>query len=93
MPGGSSASGRIATRAEMGCGLGGGWREPLAGRAICEQATRNFRAPRKLGVSVRNTIDTIIATCRIESGYVLPHRDRDFDAFEDRLGLRVARAK
>lgn len=66
---------------------------PLAGRAICEQAARNFRALRQKGVSVRKTIDTIIATCCIESGYALLHRDRDFDAFEDHLGLSVARAK
>lgn len=64
---------------------------PLAGRAICEKSARNFRALRRQGVSVRKTIDTIIATCCIENGYALLHRDRDFDAFEKHLGLRVAR--
>ena len=63
---------------------------PLAGKAICEQAAMNFRALRRKGVSVRKTIDTIIATCCIERGYALLHNDRDFDAFEKHLGLKVA---
>jgi len=63
---------------------------PLAGKKICTQAARNFRALRRHGVSVRKTIDTIIATCCIENGYTLLHNDRDFDAFERHLGLKVA---
>jgi predicted nucleic acid-binding protein len=65
---------------------------PLAGRGVCEKSAQNFRALRRHGVSVRKTIDTIIATCCVEKGYALLHRDRDFDAFEKHLGLRVARA-
>lgn len=65
---------------------------PLAGRAVCEQAARNFRSLRRKGVSIRKTIDTIIATSCIENGYTLLHRDRDFDAFEKHLGLSVAKA-
>lgn len=63
---------------------------PLAGRAVCEQAAVNFRLLRQKGISVRKTIDTIIATCCIENGYALLHNDRDFDAFEQHLGLKVA---
>lgn len=63
---------------------------PLAGKSICEQAALNFRILRKKGVSVRKTIDTIIATCCIENGYALLHNDRDFDTFEKHLGLKVA---
>ena len=66
---------------------------PLAGKAICEKSAQNFRTLRRRRVSVRKTVDTIIATCCIESGFALLHRDRDFDAFEKHLGLRVARAK
>jgi len=43
----------------------------------------------RLGVTVRKTIDTIIATRCIESGYDLLHNDRDFDPFVEHLGLRV----
>ncbi len=61
----------------------------LGGRDIAVQAARNFRALRKLGVTVRKTIDTVIATRCIESGYDLLHSDRDFDPFVEHLGLRA----
>jgi predicted nucleic acid-binding protein len=61
----------------------------LGGQETAIQAARNFRALRKRGVTVRKTIDTVIATRCIESGYDLLHSDRDFDPFVDHLGLRV----
>ena len=61
----------------------------LGGQEIAIQAARNFRALRKLGVTVRETIDTVIATRCIESGYELLHSDRDFDPFARHLRLRV----
>jgi len=59
------------------------------GQEIAIQAAKNFRALRRLGVTVRKTIDTVIATRCIESGYDLLHNDRDFDPFAKHLGLRV----
>lgn len=61
----------------------------LGGKDVAIQAVRNFRTLRKLGVTVRKTIDTIIATRCIEGGYDLLHNDRDFDPFVKHLGLRV----
>jgi predicted nucleic acid-binding protein len=61
----------------------------LGGQEIAIQAAKNFRALRKLGVTVRKTIDTIIATRCIKDGYDLLHNDRDFDPFAKHLGLRV----
>ena len=61
----------------------------LGGQEIAIQAVRNFRALRDLGFSVRKTIDTVVATRCIESGYDLLHNDRDFDPFAKYLGLRV----
>lgn len=61
----------------------------LGGAEIAVRAARNFRRLRRLGVTVRKTIDTIIATRCIESGYDLLHNDRDFDPFVKHLGLRV----
>ena len=61
----------------------------LGGREIAVQAAKNFRALRRLGVTVRKTIDTVIATRCIESGDDLLHSDRDFDPFAKHLGLRV----
>jgi predicted nucleic acid-binding protein len=62
----------------------------LGGREIAIQAAKNFRVLRKAGVTVRKTIDTVIATRCIESGYELLHDDRDFDPFVRHLGLRAA---
>ena len=61
----------------------------LGGPEIAIQAAKNFRALRVLGITVRKTIDTIIATRCIESGYSLLHNDLDFDPFAKHLGLRV----
>jgi hypothetical protein len=61
----------------------------LGGREIAIQAARNFRALRTRGITVRKTIDTVIATRCIASGYDLLHNDRDFDPFAHHLGLRV----
>jgi predicted nucleic acid-binding protein len=61
----------------------------LGGREIAIQAAKNFRALRRFGVTVRKTIDSVIATRCIEDGYDLLHNDRDFDLFAEHLGLRV----
>lgn len=61
----------------------------LGGEAVAIQAAKNFRRLRSIGVTIRKTIDTVIATRCIESGYELLHSDRDFDPFAKHLGLRV----
>ncbi|MDP2823894.1 MAG: PIN domain nuclease [Sulfuritalea sp.] len=60
----------------------------MGGKDIAIQAARNFRALRALGVTVRKTIDTVIATRCIESRLPLLYSDRDFDPFVEHLGLR-----
>lgn len=62
----------------------------LAGRDIAIQAARNFRALRALGITVRKTIDTVIATRCIESGFMLLYSDKDCDPFVQHLGLHSA---
>ena len=64
----------------------------MGGKDIAIQAARNFRALRALGVTVRKTIDTVIATRCIESRLPLLFSDRDFDPFVEHLGLRSALA-
>lgn len=64
-------------------------RVTLGGPDVAVAAARNFRRLRARGVTVRKTIDTIIATRCLLDGYELLHCDRDFDAFEAHLGLRV----
>jgi len=62
----------------------------LVGQDIAIQAARNFRALRALGITVRKTIDTVIATRCIASGLTLLYSDRGFDPFVQHLGLRSA---
>lgn len=62
----------------------------LAGKAIAIQAAKNFRTLRTLGITVRKTIDTVIATRCIEDKHALLYSDRDFDPFVQHLGLRSA---
>jgi predicted nucleic acid-binding protein len=62
----------------------------MLGQEIAIQAARNFRFLRERGITVRKTIDTIIATYCIENDLALLHSDRDFDAFVEHLNLRSA---
>jgi len=58
-------------------------------RALAAQAAKNYRALRRRGKTPRKTIDVLIATFCIEAQHSLLHRDRDFDPFEQWLGLSV----
>lgn len=62
----------------------------LAGQSVAIQAAQNFRTLPSIGVTIRKTIDTIIATRCISDGYELLYTDRDFDPFVTHLGLRAA---
>ena len=64
----------------------------LVGREIAIEAARNFRRLRAKGVTVRKTIDTLIATWCIRNDVPLLYSDRDFDPFAEHLGLRSAMA-
>jgi predicted nucleic acid-binding protein len=56
---------------------------------LAVQSARHTRTLRKLGITVRKTIDCFIATYAIAHGHELLHADSDFDPFEAHLGLRV----
>jgi predicted nucleic acid-binding protein len=58
------------------------------GRDLAIEAARNFRRLRAKGVTVRKTVDTLIATCCLQAGLPLLFSDRDFDPFVEHLGLR-----
>ena len=60
----------------------------LGGHDIAIQAAQNYRTLRSLGVAIRKTIDTVIATRCIKSEYTLLHSDRDFEPFVKHLGHR-----
>ena len=60
----------------------------IGGEQIALQAARNFRSLRARGISVRSTIDALIATRCIEDDLQLLHSDRDFGPFSRHLGLQ-----
>ena len=61
----------------------------LLGENNAIKSAQNFRYLRKRGITVRKTIDSIIATYCIENNLLLLHNDNDFKPFEKYLGLRV----
>jgi len=62
---------------------------PMVGRDISIKSAGNYRRLRKQGITVRKTIDVLIATFCIENGHRLLHSDRDFDVMIDVLGLQI----
>lgn len=61
----------------------------MLGKKIAVKSAENYRTLRKKGITVRKTIDVIIATFCIENGLPLLHSDRDFRAMEEHLALEV----
>ena len=63
----------------------------IGGYQVAVQSAQNYRSMRKAGVTVRKTIDVIIATYCIMTNLTLLHDDRDFDPMVSRLGLKTAK--
>ena len=61
----------------------------MLGREVALLAARNYRILRREGVTVRKTIDVIIATFCILNGHSLLHADRDFAPMQAHLGLAI----
>lgn len=59
----------------------------LLGREIALASVINYRVLRQRAITVRGTIDLIIATYCIQNGHVLLHADRDFEPMREHLGL------
>lgn len=57
--------------------------------ALALQSARNYRLLRRKRITVRKTIDSLIATYCIENEHDLLHSDSDFDGYEKYLGLKV----
>ncbi|MBK7103813.1 MAG: PIN domain nuclease [Ignavibacteriae bacterium] len=61
----------------------------IGGKEIAIQSATNYRLLRKKGVTIRKTIDAMIATFCIENNFSLLHNDKDFEPFEKYLKLKV----
>ena len=56
---------------------------------VFEQAVDCYRLARRAGVTVRSSVDCLIAVCAVRNDLVLLHHDRDFNRLADLLPLRV----
>lgn len=65
--------------------------EPCSSEEIALAAAEHYRHLRARGVTVRSSIDVMIAAFCIERDYLLLHSDRDYDAMAKHRGLRVWR--
>jgi predicted nucleic acid-binding protein len=61
----------------------------IGGTDIAIKSAENYRYLRRHGITVRKTIDCLIATFVIETGSALLHSDRDYEPFEELLGMLV----
>ena len=63
---------------------------PMLGGSNAWKAAENDRQLRRKGITVRKTIDGIIATACIEANLPLLFSDRDFQPYVEHLGLELA---
>lgn len=63
---------------------------PMLGGSNAWKAAENYRTLRRQGITVRKTIDGIIATACIETNLPLLFSDRDFQPYVEHLGLEAA---
>ena len=62
----------------------------LGEQEMAIKSADNFRLLRKKGITVRKTIDVLIATFCINKNLPLLHSDKDFDPFHQHLKLENA---
>lgn len=62
----------------------------LGGYEAAIESAAYFRTLRRKGVTVRGTIDVVIATYCLRNNYSLLYADRDFDHMVKHIGLKSA---
>lgn len=63
--------------------------ETCGGESLALAAAEHYRHLRARGITVRSSIDVMVAAFCIENDYLLLHSDRDYDALAAHRGLRV----
>lgn len=61
----------------------------MVGFSIAEKSADNYRNLRSRGITVRKTIDVLIATFCMEHGYYFIHNDSDFDLIKSSFNLKT----
>jgi predicted nucleic acid-binding protein len=49
-------------------------------REVFEEAVALYRAARRAGLTIRSSVDCLIAQCALRNGLAVLHHDRDFDS-------------
>ncbi|MGH1362490.1 MAG: type II toxin-antitoxin system VapC family toxin [Calditrichia bacterium] len=65
---------------------------PICSKAVALKSANNYRILRTNGITVRKTIDMLIATFCIEQELSLLHADKDFDYIGSFLPLQIIKA-
>ncbi|HEY0556904.1 MAG TPA: PIN domain-containing protein [Thermoanaerobaculia bacterium] len=60
-------------------------------REVFEEAVQLYRAARRAGVTVRSSVDCLIAACAIRHGVTVLHVDRDFTLLARASSLKERR--
>ena len=66
--------------------------ESPLGQEVFEEAVGLYRRARSQGLTVRSSVDCIIASCALRNGLSVLHRDRDFDMLAQVSSLDVRQA-
>jgi predicted nucleic acid-binding protein len=61
---------------------------PLAAE-VFDEAIKLFRQARRAGVTIRSSVDCLIAACAIRHDLEVVHRDRDFSSLASVSALRA----
>lgn len=64
----------------------------VQGLTTFDRAAALYRECRKKGLTIRSTVDCLIAATCLEADAALYHNDRDFDAIANVSGLKLYRA-
>jgi predicted nucleic acid-binding protein len=63
--------------------------ESPLGSAVFDDAIKLYRLARRSGLTVRSSVDCLIAACAIRHDLEVVHRDRDFEALTSVSALRA----
>ena len=74
---------KLAKEALLSCDI-----RTLLGTNLAIKSADNFRFLRKKGITIRKTVDVIIATYCIENNLSLLFSDKDFNPFVNNLNLK-----
>jgi predicted nucleic acid-binding protein len=61
----------------------------LGGKSLAIKAASNFRFLRSKGITIRKTVDMLVASWCIEHELELLHNDKDFDQIATQLPLQI----